>query len=386
MSTTFYTGRAERTMAAAMAEQHKAAAEAQRAETALRLFQVQREHELAADELAERRAARRRADRRAARAERSAQLSRALARVPDWLLSALWAAVIVAPITLAWRAQQAFAVTTLHVPAGWSWLFPLAVEAGAWVCAFEAHRRARRGAPIGSLLTWMWLLSGIAAGIQLGHATTDYGPVAGVALAAMSLLGVLLHHIRSTVDRAAVEGRTSAELRRAAWRRVRFPRLSWAAASIAAARGAGITADQAWTAAWTDRYGVGPDSSRRDRSLARVIVRHQHKADREAARNGGLVIVGGVILPVTVPVLESAGIAAPPTVDTVSEVPADESETGIVQAQLPEKTAQLLIKVRSAVAAGELPARPSASAIRAMFKGASETASDVRDLIRKEAA
>ncbi|TWP51246.1 DUF2637 domain-containing protein [Lentzea tibetensis] len=386
MSTTFYTGRAERTMAAAMAEQHKAAAEAQRAETALKLVQVQREHALAADELVERRAARRRADRRAARAERSARLSGLLARVPDWLLSALWAAVIVSPITLAWRAQQAFAATTLHVPSGWSWLFPLAVEAGAWVCAFEAHRRTRRGAPTGSLLTWMWVLSGIAAGIQLAHASVDYGVVAGVALGAMSLLGVLLHHIRSTVDRAAVEGRTGAELRRAAWRRVRFPRLSWAAASIAAARGGDVTAEQAWTAAWTDRYGVGPDSSRRDRSLARVIVRHQHRADREAARNGGLVIVSGVILPVTVPVLHPAGVSSDVPAVEVPDGPADETETGIVQPELSLKAADLLIKVRGAIAAGELPARPSARAILAAFKGATETASEVRDLLRTEAA
>jgi hypothetical protein len=226
MTATFYGTRAERRMAAALAEEKRAAAEARRAETALTLVRVEQARALAGDELDAKRHERAEADKAATRARRAEARARLAAWLPEWLLSALWAAVIVAPITLAWQAQRTFAETTLHLDGSVSWLFPLAVEAGAWVCAFEAHRRARRGAPVGALPTWMWLLAGIAAGINLLHGTADHGPVAGVALAAMSLLGVLLHHIRQTADKAAAEGRTEAELRRALWRRVRFPRLS----------------------------------------------------------------------------------------------------------------------------------------------------------------
>jgi hypothetical protein len=382
MTATFYDTRSERRVAAALAEEKRAEAEARRAETALKLVQVEQARALAADDLAAKRHQRAEADKAARRARRAEARAKLTARLPEWLLSALWAAVIAAPITLAWTAQRQFAETTLHIESGWSWLFPLAVEAGAWVCAFEAHRRTRRGAPVGALPTWMWLLAGIAAGINLLHGTHDHSPVAGIALAAMSLLGVLLHHIRQTADQAAAEGRSGAELRRALWRRVRFPRLSYAAASIAAARGDRITVDEAWRAAWIDRYGVGPDSSRRDRTLARVIVRHQRRTDRQAAADGALTIVGGVILPVTVPGFEAAGCAIEAAAETVPTT----ADTPIVQAELSDKAAVLLIKVRAAVAAGELPAQPSGTAIRSKFGGASETAREVRDALRKEVA
>ncbi len=404
MSTTFYDHKAQRQVAAATADAQLAAAEGTRADTALKMVQVEHARAAAADDRVQRAAATRRADQAETRARRAAVRARLAARVPEVLLSALWAAVIVSPISLAWRAQQSFAEATLHLPAGMSWLFPLAVEAGAWVCAFEAHRRGKARMPIGALVTWMWVLAGVAATIQLLHGTADYGPVAGIALAAMSLLGVLLHHIRQSADTAAAEGRDTAGMRRSVWRKVRFPRLSWAAASIAAA-GNGVTiGETAWRQAWIDRYGVGPDSSRRDRKVARLVVRHQRKADRKAAKAGDLVVMGGVILPATLPTLPALsavdstpgdggiqGASATP----MSLVPAPVGDLGtpIVQAQqaeqhprMSDKATALLARVRAEITAGNLPATPSASAIRKTFGGAQDVAAEVRDVLARRAA
>lgn len=386
---TFSDRRAERIAAEAQADQQRALAEQTRAQTALTMAQVEQARQAGAAALAERRYQREKAERDEARARRSEARARFMRRLPVWLLSVLWATVIVAPVTLAWQAQRQFAESTLHIPSAWSWLFPLAVEAGAWVCAFEAHRRAKTGRPVGALLTWMWVLASIAAGINLMHGATDYSLTAGVALAVMSLLGVLLHQIRQNADRAAAEGRDNTALRRALWRRIRFPRLSWSAASIAAARGEATTADEAWRQAWVDRCGVGPEASRRDRRLARVIVRHQRKADRKAARAGDLTIIGGVILPVTLPGLpvdkpgdgEPAQAAPMAVLPTVEHIP----ETPIVQAQLSDKAAALLARVRAEIAAGNLPDTPSATAIRKAFGGAYDIAAAVRDVLAQRA-
>lgn len=403
--TTFYTPSAEKTMARALADKERAAAEAQRAQTELTRIEAERARAVAAEEFTARRAARVAAQRKArqqeARDRRTALMERLSEVLPAWLLSVLWATVIIAPITLAWQAQQRFAESTLHIDAAWSWLFPLAVEAGAWVCAFEAHRRARRGDVVGALPMWMWVLALIAGGINFAHGWADHDALAGAALLMMSLLGVLLHHIRSTVDHAAANGRTAAELRRAAWRRVRYPRLSFAAASIAVARG-DVTGEQAWVAAWVDRYGVGPDSSRRDRRVARLIVTHQREAERDAARNGGLLIVDGAIVTAAVPERQPAepvaDEATPETVttpeqdapatgaETVIEQPAETTPDPIAQPKLPPKAHERLEQVRAAITAGELPAVPAASAIAARFGGSTVTARWVRDYLKQEAA
>ncbi|WP_433267253.1 hypothetical protein ACQPZF_00955 [Actinosynnema sp. CS-041913] len=384
MTATFYDRRAERTAAQAQAVQAQAAAEQTRAQTALTLVQVDQARVQAAADFADRRARREQEARDAARARRRATRRAVAARLPDWLLSALWATVIVSPITIAWRSQQDFAATTLHL-GWWGWLFPLAVESGAWVCAFEAHRRRRAGLPVGALPTWMWVLGGVAAAIQLLHNATDHGVVVGVVLAAMSLLGVLLHHVRQSADHAAAEGRSGAQLRRALWRRLRYPRLSWAAAAIHAAR-TDTPVEAAWRAAWVDRYGVGPDSTRRDRRLARVIVRHQRRADRRAAREGALTILGGVIVPVTLTPPDTTAAAGIGEVDPPRAAPdAPGGETAIVQREhgsgLSAKAAELLPAVQAAITAGDLPARPSARAILARFGGSTKTASEVRDAL-----
>ncbi|GAA0538800.1 hypothetical protein [Saccharopolyspora thermophila] len=352
--TTIYDPRAARTIAKAEAAKAQAQAEAVREQT-------RRDREA-------RRAEQAREERRERRRERQQRWARWRKAAPDTALAGLWAALIVAPLVLAWDAQARFAAAVLHVPAGMSWLFPLAIEAGAWVCAFEAHRRARRGAPVGSLLRWMWLLAGIAAAINAAHGTADYGLVAGLALGTLSLLGVLLHHIRQSLDAAEADGRTGREISQRFARWLMFPWMSWRAARVAVR--VGLDHPAAWEAAWIDRHGVGPAASRRDRRLAKVIVKRQAKADRKAAENGGFTIINGVILRTTLPALDVP--AAPP---------AAELSTPIEQRKLSRRAAALLESTRAAIAAGELPERPSANAIRRRFGGAMETAQEVRDAL-----
>ncbi|WP_248959815.1 hypothetical protein [Sphaerisporangium perillae] len=149
--------------------------------------------------------------------------------------------------------------------------------------------------------------------MNLWHGWKAYGPQAGVVLALASLLGILLWELTASLAAKAASKRSAAEIRRAAWRRVRYPRLSWAAASIRAARGEDCTTDQAWAAAWIDRYGIGPEASKRDRKLARSILRHQGKADRRTAKDGRLSVVDGAIVgrPQDAPVPEVERVPEP---------------------------------------------------------------------------
>lgn len=244
----------------------------------------------------DRAAARRRADQAAAEQRATARKdTRKLARavwfrqLPDRAMSALWATMIVLPVLLAWQAQAMFAATALGFASPWHHLFPAAVECAAWLCAFESIRRVRAGGSAGLLPTYMWVLAGSAAVINGAHGWTDGGPVAGLSLAFLSLLGIFLHHIRQGLDAArATGGRTRLVL----WRRLRYPRLSIAAASLCAARD-DLTPAAAWHLAWQDRYGVGPDVNRRERRVARKVVRHEARQGRKAARAGDVTIVNG---------------------------------------------------------------------------------------------
>lgn len=235
---------------------------------------------------AEQRAADRRQERHNDRAARQAAL-RGLG------MSALWATMIVLPIALAWTAQADFALATLHIPGPFNHLFPASVETGAWLCAFEAHVRIRStpARPVGSLRRWMWVLAVIAAAINAAHGIRDAGVPAGLALGSLSLLGVLLHSIRQSLDAAESAGHSAGRVVLGLWRRIRYLRLSLAAASIRAARE--LDAATAWRLAWEDRYGVGPDTTRRERRLGRVIVRREMGQDRKAAKDGEITIVAG---------------------------------------------------------------------------------------------
>lgn len=374
---------------AAQAEQRRAdyaaAAERKRVDQAAQAEQ-RRQDQLAAEQ--------RRIERRNDRARRRAER---LARLPELGMSALWATMIVLPITLAWQAQADFAQHSLHIPTPLHHAFPAVIEVAAWVCAFEAHRRIRAGLDAGSLPRWMWVLAGIAAAINFAHGAEKDGVPAGLALGALSMLGVLLHSIRQSLDSDVVHERSHAPL--ALWRRVRYPRLSTAAASIRAARG--VNASTAWTLAWVDRYGVGPDATRRDRVLGKLIVAKQLRDDRKAAKNGELHIIGGRVQQGFAPAvrafvdaeraaaLEIAATAqadARAVVDQAQDVlnaaamvfgpgsltePFTSTETGSEQGRrLSARATELLPKLRQAIKDGTIAPAPKVEPIRQWCKEA----------------
>ncbi|MCT9932473.1 DUF2637 domain-containing protein [Planotetraspora sp. A-T 1434] len=303
--TTYYDHRAERTAAQAEADTRRAQAEALRAETMLRLErerrQMEREDTQAKrlDKSAKttakkvRRAERRAASRRAASALTNAVKSRGHSIVA--------AAAMGSPMFIAWGGQLAFAEDVMHLGAA-AFTLPVAMEGSVLYNAYLTHRAIEKRLPTIRYRLMTWVMAANAAGMNLWHqvdkAATTTDPWAGLQVgavyAASSLLGIVMWEMKAALDRQAASRRSGAEIRRDLWRRLRYPRISWAAASIRAAQGS--TVEDAWTAAWIDRYGVGPAASRRDRRLARKIVRYQSKADKEAAKTGRLGIVDGAIV------------------------------------------------------------------------------------------
>ncbi len=303
--TAYYDHRAERTVAEAEAATRRAQAEALRAETSLRVQrerrQLQRE-----DALDERRD---KADRQAAKAERRKNRRAGLRRGARALVataktrshSIVGAAAMGSPMFIAWGGQYAFADEVMHLGTA-AVTLPIAMEGSVLYTAYLTHQAIDKGLPTGRYRLMTWAMASNAAGMNLWHqvdkVATDADPWKGLQVGAIyavsSLLGIVLWEMNAALKRQVVSRRAGADIRRAAWRRLRYPRLSWSAASIRAAQG--CTVEDAWTVAWNDRYGIGPDASRRDRRLARKIVRYRGKADQEAAKSGRLAIRDGVIV------------------------------------------------------------------------------------------
>ncbi|HEX3785045.1 MAG TPA: DUF2637 domain-containing protein [Pseudonocardiaceae bacterium] len=376
-STSFYDKRAERQVAAAIALEHQAEAEARRTETDLRRLDVaERQAKLAEQQAARvaKRARQARAERVQLRADRWAAIRAAVNAVRVQLASVVpmlvGAIAMGAPVLIGWNGQLQTARAVLHLGL-LAWVFPVALEGGAWWLAYLTSRAIHRQLPTGRLRAWTWVLALIAAGMNFWHGSQAYGPLGGAGLGLASLLGIGLWEITAWHHRQHAAGRTGSEVRTAWMRRLRFPRLTWAAASIAIALGSVGDRNEAWRAAWINRYGFGPEASRRDRRLGRLIIKHESKADREAAQRGDLVIINGVILRCLPTLIAS-------TNDSSSESP----ETAIEQGKLSRLAAALLPRVKAAIAAGELPERPAANAIRTRFGGGMETAQEVRDALR----
>ena len=348
----------------------------------------------------------RRAEARAARATWRASL-------PGRLLDAGWAWLIILPMLLAWAAQAQFAADFLHLDGALRHAFPASIELAAWITVFEARKRTRAGESAGSLPRWTWVLAGIAAAINAAHGTQSDGIVAGVALGTLSLLGVLLHSIRHGLDAAAATGPAYRGFGLMLWRRLRYPRLSLAAASLRAAR----ELDQvtAWRLAWEERYGIGPDATRRDRRLARVVVARQAKDDRKAARAGELQVIGGRVVrdmaPAVREFIDQERAAARELVDAEREAAqavihgaqdvltaaglvfgpdalAAQSETLPAGRALSPRATELLPELRAAIEAGDLAPNPSVNAIRTWIRTArGETcgvpvAQELRDTVK----
>ncbi|MFF5325323.1 DUF2637 domain-containing protein [Janibacter hoylei] len=280
--------KSERIAARAQAEQARAQAEAVRAQT-----ELAREKERA--EQARQARADKRAERdqnRAERAKRRAETIEALrARGPV----ALAAVAVGSPAALAWRGQFLFGRDDLHL--GWmAPLAPVAVEGGVLYAAWMAHQAVAANVPSFRYRALVWMLAAVAAGTNAWHGQDAQS---GAMLALFSLLSIVLLEctiaLRKARETKEREGRDVAVIRRALVRRVRYPRLSTSASSLAAA--CGITPEEAWRAAWIERYGLGPEAPRHERKVARQVLKREEKAAKKAAKQGALTIAAGQIVP-----------------------------------------------------------------------------------------
>ncbi|MDR8415086.1 hypothetical protein MTP10_40945, partial [Nonomuraea sp. 3-1Str] len=210
-----------------------------------------------------------------------------------------------------------------------------------WYLAWLTHKALEAERPTARLRVWTWLLALTAAAMNVWHGATGTafgadGLQVGLVRGLASLLGVGLWELTVMARRQRTSGRPLAELRTALWRRVRYPRLSWAAASIQAARGSQCSAELAWRAAWIDRYGVGPDASGRERRLSRRAMRRQARADRKAVRKGQAAMVGGLVIgrpiPIVMPSVDRSTLPLPAASIDQVEAHVDRSTPGLVEA------------------------------------------------------
>src|SRR5699024_9475883 len=202
------------------------------------------------------------------------------------------------------------------------------------------------------------------------HGVADAGFAAGHAHVALAPLGGLLRTIRQSLDADGSGAPRRVGL--AIWRRFRYPRLSPAAASLRAARELDHAA--AWRLAWHDRYGVGPDSTLRDRRLGRVIVRREDSEDRQAAKSGELTVLNGRIQRTQAATVRGfvasheqadlQGTLAATHTETNSDTPEvpdngtrdvrQGGSTGSEQEKLSERAAALLPELQDSIAAGAI--------------------------------
>ncbi|MEW1837501.1 DUF2637 domain-containing protein [Nonomuraea angiospora] len=320
--TTYWDTKAARTVAVADAETRLAEAEATRAETMLRIetqrlaLQAQqaeqadqaraRRQEAQAKARRERRTERdkRRKDRRQRRRQTFTAVAAAVSEQAPLMVGAL---AMGAPIAIAWDGQLEFGHAVMHLGA-LAVTVPVALEGSAWYLAWLTHKALQANKPTGRLRLWTWLLALMAATMNVWHGITGEafgadGLQVGIVRGLASLLGVGLWELTVMARRQRNAGRTLAELRTTLWRRLRYPRLSWQAVGILAARGPACSAGEAWHAAWIDRYGIGPEAPRRERRLARRIIRRQARMDRKAIRAGHLSMVGGLMIGRPIPIV-----------------------------------------------------------------------------------
>ncbi|MEV6607443.1 hypothetical protein [Kutzneria sp. NPDC051319] len=236
---------------------------------------------LAAQEAAKTAAAQRReADRQRRRAEkrqRRAERWAALAALGEFLLAhwqlALWLPVIVAPGILAWEGQTS-AGDAIFGP-GLGFLLALFTECSSWALLAQAEIRRRAGHPVGATLVAAWLVAAVGAGLNYVHGSQDPGASwHGVVMALVSVSGFAVHqvsHCRTDLlaaVRAWWAGRQRRRLTRAARSRVRRYELAAVRSATAVLHADGavslrypdgpVALVRRWWAPWTRRLVTGP--------------------------------------------------------------------------------------------------------------------------------
>jgi hypothetical protein len=129
------------------------------------------------------------------------------------------------------------------------------VEGGTWMGAALESAAIDARQPVGRYRALTWGLAGIAAGVNVAHGLGTGGWQVAVVFGLASLLGPISWAAYSHLRSGTVSGRTAEDFRRAAWRRVWHPVLSWRAADLRATTACGLDPEQAWRQVWDERRG-----------------------------------------------------------------------------------------------------------------------------------
>ncbi|WP_017973739.1 DUF2637 domain-containing protein [Actinopolyspora halophila] len=363
MSTRFVDPGAARTAARGEAERARAEAESVRAET-----------RRAMAEDAARRAREERAEREQRKQRRAAERRQRLASVVSWIQAhpteLLMSVIVVVPALLAWSAMAAYGVEIYGSLGG---VLPLFSEGAMWAFAFSVHLARRQGRPTGWLHTGVWTFAAVNATLNFLHGFGASGVVVGLVMALVSVGGVVAHQLitaaplrtrRSRTERAAT--RTARIAQR---RRVRMER-------AAVRRSVGELAEDGTIRL---RHSPGTVTLRRSRfgghRLRDAVVpgltpSGSRKSDEPHTGEQLAVEIGRWL-----------------SGESTSSEPAGTAKTGSGDPAVPEagtndELAELVIRARQAIEAGELNPRPSRRAVQRHLGIRATTAQEVLRALR----
>jgi hypothetical protein len=151
------------------------------------------------------------------------------------------------------------------------------VEGGTWMGAALESAAIDARQPQGRYRVLTWGLASIAAGVNVAHGLDRGGWQVAVVFGLASLLGPISWAAYSHLRSGTVSGRTAEDVRRAAWRRIWHPVLSWRAADLRATTAMGLDPEQAWQQAWTAR--LDRDRRRREDRVSSRVERSKTPVD-----------------------------------------------------------------------------------------------------------
>lgn len=298
---------------------------------------------------------------RAASAARAKRATARRAAMSTWVrahtMDLLFVPVIVVPAVLAWTAMADYGHTVFG-PVGV--LLPLFSEAAMWAFAMAVTMAVRAGKPTGWLKAGVWLFAAVAGLLNYVHgAATPGGVGAGVVMATVSVGGVLVHQL-VTAGPARPRG-TKAE--RAAARLARLTQKRTDAVRRAAVRQAVADLAEDGTARLVFRPGLV------------TLTRH------------------GIVRRTRLVEAVVPGLAPVDEVDPIGDTLADEitaylselpvgntrntpgtARTEPVPAAIAKRVPGLLARVRAAIDAGKLPARPTRKDVQRLLRCRAEVA------------
>lgn len=158
-----------------------------------------------------------------ARADRAGRRAALAAAATGHVTDLLFVPVIAVPAVLAWTAMAAYGAS-LYGPAGRA--LPAFSEGAMWAFAaavtITCHRHP--GRPVWHLRLGTIVFAGFGAALNFAHGLADYGPVAGVVMALVSVAGVTAHQLVTAGPRRDRADREAARIARAVARRERSAR------------------------------------------------------------------------------------------------------------------------------------------------------------------